>query len=406
MIRLFNLSLALLKSAQIRDLERPVTRGRPWGRRAGPCILTLAIALIGPWLAPQTGLGQGERQPSYRDTSRLNQVEAIAFSRSGSLLAYARGSRIGVVDLAMPTSRPFFLTSSSNVSAIVFAAKESLLLTGNNGGKAFVWDLSRKRSVKELHVGDSVMSVDVSPDGRLFAIGCRSGRVLMGDTDSWSFHDLTPRHIYGTRSVRFTPDGRKLLSAGQDQTAHVYYTSNRAFAGYLVAGVMGIKAHMGMLNAVVGLEGGNYALTGAWCDGAAFIEDPPPQDATLRLWNLADLSPVKSMRFPYGVTRICAPLKRSRSKVYLLIGAAPFDYAYKGWGEIRSLDLNLWNSAKVFSDPNYPRSAITAVACSPDGLTLAAGTADGRIYIFDPETGKRLRRPIDDSARSSPRGGE
>ena len=52
---------------------------------------------------------------------------------------------------------------------------------------------------------------------------------------------------------------------------------------------------------------------------------------------------------------------------------------------------------RTILDPERQRisDSVEAVAVSPDGKTVAAGTDEGRIYLWDAETGSPIRSPID-----------
>ena len=67
-------------------------------------------------------------------------------------------------------------------------------------------------SLRRWPVGDLVGSV--SPDGRLFALGSEGGEVRLLDLRSGRIRPFHGRHAAAVRRMRFTPDGRTLVTSG------------------------------------------------------------------------------------------------------------------------------------------------------------------------------------------------
>jgi WD40 repeat protein len=89
-----------------------------------------------------------------------------------------------------------------------------LFLTNEADDATYLVDTDSLRLLRRWPVGDAAGTV--SPDGRLFALGSDGGRVRLLDPASGRIRLLSGRHEGPIDVMRFTPDGRKLLTAGQD----------------------------------------------------------------------------------------------------------------------------------------------------------------------------------------------
>lgn len=73
--------------------------------------------------------------------------------------------------------------------------------------------------------GDGLIAADVSPDGKLAALGqggeTDTGKVHVFDTTSGKLLKSVSGHRYGVTDVRFSDDGRYLFSTGRDTTLRI-----------------------------------------------------------------------------------------------------------------------------------------------------------------------------------------
>jgi WD40 repeat protein len=181
-----------------------------------------------------------------------------------------------------------------------------LVITGTDYLR--VWDLETAEllALISIHLGgDLVVSLAVSPDGRLALCGCRSWedarlidlergecvRRFTGGRAGWLFF---------LRPVAFSPDGRRVLAGSQDQMARVWDLDTgkqlACFSGHRGWGWRGVAA-------VAFLPDGRRALSGS-------------EDGTVRLWDAG--SGRELMRFDHGA-QVCS-LAVSRSGRLALSG--------------------------------------------------------------------------------------
>jgi WD40 repeat protein len=73
--------------------------------------------------------------------------------------------------------------------------------------------------------GDGLVSADVSPDGKLFALGqggeTDTGKVHLFDATNGKLLRTVSGHQYGVTDVRFSADGKYLFSTGRDTTLRI-----------------------------------------------------------------------------------------------------------------------------------------------------------------------------------------
>lgn len=146
--------------------------------------------------------------------------------------------------------------SAAKVWAVALNSDEQFLACSSEAGKVAVWDIPAGRAVHLYETasegqGSFGMSVDISPDGRLTASGHQNGTVYVFNNDSGRLvYSLTGRssrrgsltNWFATlqiltylshlglskpiRSVKFSPGGTRLATAGDAGIIAIYDTQN------------------------------------------------------------------------------------------------------------------------------------------------------------------------------------
>jgi RNA polymerase sigma factor (sigma-70 family) len=363
---------------------------------------------------------------------------ALALSPDGKVLA-AGNSQGSIVlhDMENFQSLPFTSVEPSEVRSLAFSPAGKRLVAGRWNGTVRVWDTSSGKEVAELKGHTQMISeVAFSPDGKTIATAAN------GDPDLRLWDAVTGKEVrrlpgkYGFDSVRFFPDGKSLLTGGYgpiriwdvgtgkevrrlDAAAHatlspdgrrvaaagqqslrlwdaqtgeeIPYPRGHRDAVWSVAlspdrriaatadsdpGIIHFwdlwtakelrrcEGHVGMLGRIVFTpEGKGLVSTGV--------------DGTARLW---DVATGKEVRRFEGSSGIHATLALSPDGK-LLVEA--------GLEGLRGWIVATGNSAPW---PPAKGRLLRSAAFSPDGKLLATGGWNKEITLWDPSTGKEVRR--------------
>ncbi|RMG81713.1 MAG: WD40 repeat domain-containing protein, partial [Chloroflexi bacterium] len=141
------------------------------------------------------------------------------------------------------------------------------VLTGVAGGLILLWDLDTGQVIREYdaHTDDTV-SVDFSPDGRLFASASDDETAMVWEVEKDQPLAVLEGHRSRLLTVRFSPDGLALATGSWDTTAILW--DMRTFEE-----IRKFEGHTGGVTHIEFLPEKQAILTSSW-------------DNSLRLWNI------------------------------------------------------------------------------------------------------------------------
>jgi WD40 repeat protein len=244
----------------------------------------------------------------------------------------------------------------------ITADGERVFLTSPRENRSWEIDPERLEIVRTHEVGD--FSGAVSPDGRALALGSAAGRVRLLDLRSGEVRSFSGRHQGGMQTMAFTPDARRLVTAGNAQVT-VWDVSRGAIAERLAG-------HSGSIWGLDLSADGRTALTAAY-DGRAILWDLAGDRRLDRRFSVRGYRDSLDVWFVVDVARGVAVNPDGRTLAVTHID-----------GTVELLDTATLRRRRAL---RANRGFAGSVAFSPDGRLLAVAGAGGRVTLWDARTG-------------------
>ncbi|HEY1066963.1 MAG TPA: WD40 repeat domain-containing protein, partial [Pirellulales bacterium] len=182
--------------------------------------------------------GKPGTAPSYTEHGPTLPITGIAFFKDGTVATSSLDRSISIWDLTTRKERfvlapPKTEEGDCGIHSLAISPDEKYILTGCGDGVARLWDVSTRKLAKSLKGHDeTVLSVAFAPAAGRALTASLDGTLIRWDLESGKF-ERTPRNSYRPTSlVRFSSDGKNLLTADQDAV------SWRTAAGDLVFDVV------------------------------------------------------------------------------------------------------------------------------------------------------------------------
>lgn len=106
----------------------------------------------------------------------------------------------------------------AEVNDAVFSPDDNFLISVSADSTIVIRDLKKEKTIKILSPSGCVTSVSISPQGGIFAIGGKDGKIILYDLAGKilkTFHG----HDGRVNSVSFSPNGEYIISTSSDETA-------------------------------------------------------------------------------------------------------------------------------------------------------------------------------------------
>jgi len=276
-----------------------------------------------------------------------------------------------------------------------FSPDGHTLLTASRDGTARLWDIAKADAARPVYEVESpIHALALAPDGAL-AAGCDDSRVLLWrGTSAPTLRD----HLGRVFAAAFAPDGRTLVTGGEEEAAFVFDVASGRRIGELPGhgdGVHGIAFSQ---------DGGTVATAGG--------------DAVVRLWSVRDRARIASLPYATPLVQVAfagnailggvsddgqVVLWHLRGMVAPAIvpptsspaRAIAFDregrrLVVSGSSDTRVFELAATGQPVESIRLDGPFGDVSGVVFSQDGARVVTASRDGVVRIWDAAKGKLL----------------
>jgi WD40 repeat protein len=344
-------------------------------------------------------------------------VLSLAFSRDGKKIVSALNHNIALWDVATGKRMNPIPGHEGVVYSLAFSPDGKLLASGGDDGKAFIWDPGTAKVRHELkgHYF-ATASLAFTPNGKALATGDGptyfsnnyEAQIRLWDVQNGALLQHFYGHLGGVRFLAFSSNGKSLLSGGNDARARVWNMSDTTRL-FQIRGGEGRRSGGFTANdeaVVIGNMDGELALWNAKT-GKKIREFSSAEERrtvihaqVLQDGKLASIESIESWRDRFRDHSVRLRIWDLESGKEERSFSVPEPYSFNGSPgcaisadgatavivkhDDRNPPIEIWDCATGNHLTNLTGhvNGISALVLSPDGKTLASGSADTTILLW------------------------
>ncbi len=303
-----------------------------------------------PWLRPFTSSLTPPGTPLRRTlTGHSSPVLAVAITPNGQQMVSALwDNTLKVWDLESGTEQFTLTGHSHSVRAVTITPNGQQVVSASDDNTLKVWDLhSGAEQFTLTGHSDSVWAVVITPDGQQMVSASRDNTLKVWDLESGAEQFTLTGHSDWVEAVAITPDGKQMVSASWDNTLKVWDLESGAEQFTLTG-------HSNVVRAVAITPDGQQVVSASW-------------DKTIKVWNLHS-----------GAERLTLT---GHSDWIMAVAITPDGKQVVSASKDNT--LNLWDLESGMEIASFSGDgALYCCAVAPDGVTIVAGEASGRVHFL------------------------
>ena len=306
-------------------------------------------------------------------TDSFGELVSLAYSPDGQLLA--AGTADGQIWIwRIANWQPIQIIQSTPfwISSVSFSPNGKILASGSFDRAIRLWDVASGLLLQTLHGHtDLVRSICYSPNGHLLASGSEDETIRLWAADSGNHLRTLQGHLDGVTAVCFSPDGHTLASGSFDNTVRLWCTaSGQALQTYQE------NAHG--IYAVCFSPHGHLLASGG-------------RSRSIQLWDVPAMLTSNSVDgVGPSAPQPMRTLQGHRDTI-TTVSFSPDGHTLASGSEDQTIRLWEVDGGQLLQTLHGHAGWLTSVCFSPNGYTLASGGEDRAICLWEAESGQALQ---------------
>jgi WD40 repeat protein len=325
----------------------------------------------------------------------ISDVNSVAFSPGGKyIVSGGEDCTLKLWEVGSGRLIRTFEGHESRVYSVAFSPDGKYVVSGSGDKTLKLWEAGSGRLVLFIKHKHSVNSVAFSPDGKYIVSGsdndwedeeknlklweAGSGRLVCTytykefvgyvDVDENIDFRLEEQSLKSIFSVAFSPDGKRIISGGEDGTLKLWEAGN-------LQHILTFKEHEDYVQSVAFNPDGKYIVSGS-------------HDGTLKLWEAESGCLIRTFEGYEGGFVKVGNEKFSKGGVNSVAFSPDGNYIVSGsgnnWSRSYDKNLKLWETAsgRLIRTFEGHERGVNSVVFNPDGKYIVSGSCDGTLKLW------------------------